>query len=707
MKGKRLLFCIFSIFFTVCVQAVPARPGYYKLIQPDGSSINARLTGDEFFKLLTTETGSAIIKDRDGWYSYAFFTEDGRRYSSGIHVSDRLSPAAAEARNIPYTRMKQQASEQRALRGSLNQNRIANGIDTKAGSGKIKALIILAQFSDLKFNYGKSNFENMLTKEGYDYNGATGSALDYFKAQFGDSKEFEFVVSDIVTLSHGYAYYGENGDNGLDKRAAEAVAEACKLVDAKMNFSEFDTDDDGEVDNVFLFVAGRDEAEGAGDDHIWSHQWYLADGAGIKLSLDGKILNKYAVSTEISLDENGQDCFTTIGTFCHEFSHTLGLSDMYDTDYEDSEGTSIGLWGRISIMDYGSYNNGGNTPPNYCALELDTVGVGNCLTLETGEVTLLPLSQEKSYYKMASDVPGEYWLFECRDNLGWDEYLGGRGLLIYHIDKSLQKAGYSDTYQMNMTAAKRWYYNEVNCWPKHQCAYLAECVQGTGSISQVFWPNGSRNAFSGNTTPAFQHWSGRSSELSILNIRNTGDGVSFTVAGPISIGKVEPFQDAAIVQWSMAGGGAETLSYISLTGSDGQVIEGDVEPYSTGLYSYTFEGLSEKTTYSVKVSTKKGGSGDCVESEFTTKAFYNDGYPFIYLNSADRDSEGYFVWGSQMPLRVFNARNCARVSWTFEGRDIEDDGSGYWTVKNDGLLKAYIDYQDGSSEIISKRITVK
>ena len=707
MKGKSVLFCIFFILCTVCAQAVPARPGYYKLIQPDGSSINARLTGDEFYKLLTTETGSAIIKDRDGWYSYACFTEDGRRYSSGVHVSDRLSPAAAEARNIPHTLMKQQAAEQRALRGSLNQKRIANGIDTKAGSGKIKALIILAQFSDLKFKYGKSNFNNMLTQEGYDYNGATGSALDYFKAQFGDSKEFEFVVSDIVTLSRGYAYYGENGDNGLDKRAAEAVAEACKLVDAKVDFSEFDIDNDGEVDNVFLFVAGKDEAEGAGDDHIWSHQWYLADGAGIKLTLDGKIVNNYAVSTEISLDDNGHERFTTIGTFCHEFSHTLGLSDMYDTDYEDSEGTSVGLWGRISIMDYGSYNNGGNTPPNYCALELDMVGIGNCLTLETGEVSLLPLSQEKSYYKMASDIPGEYWLFECRDNQGWDEYLGGSGLLIYHIDKSLQNAGYSDTYQMNMTASKRWYYNEVNCWPKHQCAYLAECVPGTGSISQVFWPNGSRNAFSGKTTPAFLHWSGRSSELSILNIRNTGNGVSFTVAGPISIGKVETFQDAAIVQWSMAGGNAETLSYISLSSPEGQDIEISVKPYSTGLYSYTFEGLSEKTTYSVKVSTKKGGSGDSVESEFTTKSFYNDGYPFIYLNSADRDSEGYFVYGSQLPLRVFNARNCVNVRWTFDGRDIEDDGSGYWTVKNDGLLKAYIDYQDGSNEIISKRITVK
>ena len=132
-------------------------------------------------------------------------------------------------------------------------SRVAPG--TKAGGTTKKALVILAQFDDLKFRFGRDNFVNMLTQEGYSYGGATGSALDYFNDQFEGSVDFEFTVSPVVTLSKGYAYYGENNkDNTADLRAHEAVAEACRMLDAQIDFSQFDGDNDGEVDNVFVFV---------------------------------------------------------------------------------------------------------------------------------------------------------------------------------------------------------------------------------------------------------------------------------------------------------------------------------------------------------------------------------------------------------------------------------------------------------------------
>ena len=49
-----------------------------------------------------------------------------------------------------------------------------------------------------------------------------------------------------------------------------------------------------------------------------------------------------------------------IGTFCHEYSHTLGLPDFYDTDYEDNGGVAAGMWTATSLMDGGNYNNLGN-----------------------------------------------------------------------------------------------------------------------------------------------------------------------------------------------------------------------------------------------------------------------------------------------------------------------------------------------------------
>lgn len=707
MRIRRVFILILSLLMSLSAMGIPARKGIYTMSQPDGSTFSARLQGDEFIKILTTIDGSAIIQDTDGWYSYAYYDALGGKHSSGVHVGTNSGGiAAAASRSIPYSTLNRQAAQMRALRSRISSSRSSAAPPTRADASKKKALIVLAQFKDLKFRYGRSNFVNMLTAPGYSYNGAQGSALDYFNDQFGSSADFEFTVSDIVTLPKGYAYYGANDAKGHDEHAAEVVSDACKLLDDKIDFSQFDLDRDGEVDNVFVFVPGTDEAEGADEDHIWSHQWYLYDGAGIRLNLDGKLINSYAISTEISHDlSTWKEIFTTIGTFCHEYSHVLGLPDLYDTDYEDSDGQSDGVWGTLSLMDHGNFNNDGNTPPNFNALELELLGLGRKEDLALGSWTLKPISEEKRFFRANSDTSGEYWLFECRDKSGWDKYIGGSGMLIYHIDRSKRNTGYSTTYERDLTAEMRWIYNEINCRPSHQCVDLIECVPSTKSVSQVFWPSGTRTSFTKDTTPAFKHWSGKSPEFSILNIKRVDNSVSFSVAGPISINSIEAFQDAAIIQWNMAGS-SEAFSYISISGPSGKWEEVSVKPYQDGLYSYTIEGLSEKTTYKLMVSTKPGRQGTTVDGEFTTKSYYSDGYPFIYLNSADRTSEGYFVKGSQMPLRVYNAKNAVKVSWTFNGSPVEDDGSGYWTVRSEGTLRAYVDYTDGTTDVLAKKISI-
>ena len=96
-----------------------------------------------------------------------------------------------------------------------------------------------------------------------------------------------------------------------------------------------------------------------------------------------------------------------------------------------------------------------------------------------------------------------------------------------------------------------------------------------------------------------------------------------------------------------------------------------------------------------------------VTSDFTTKKYYSDGYPFIYLNSSERNSDGSFKKGGRMPLRVFNARGAAHVDWIFSDSVLTTDGSGYYTVQGNGTIKAVVDYEDGSTDVITKQITVK
>ncbi|MBO4923331.1 MAG: M6 family metalloprotease domain-containing protein [Bacteroidales bacterium] len=716
---KRIVFLSLLLLLTVSlrVSAIPARNIPMTVRQPDGSELRIIISGDEFYRMVRTEDGCAVTQGEDGYWYYAAYDINGAKRSSGVRVSslNGATAAAGAARIIPYGTLRAAAAGRRAAVNRLRaEHRFRVSPGTKAGAVSRKAIIILAQFTDLGFKFGRNDFVNMLTQKGYSYGGAQGSAMDYFNDQFEGACDFEFIVSPVITLSKGYAYYGENDSQGLDKRPHEAVAEACRLVDAQIDFSQFDGDGDGEVDNVFVFVAGHDEAEGASPAHIWSHQWYL-DEAGLRLNLDGTKINSYAISTELTYDfDHGthKEIFTGIGTFCHEYSHALGLWDLYDTDGEDSGGlyefgdekSRGAVWGYTSLMDHGNYNNNGNTPPNYNAMELWSLGLGNAETLEIGQQILAPLCSQKRYFISETDAEGEYYFFECRAAEGWDSFVGGSGMLIYHYDASDNDAGYSTSERHNLTARERWWYNQANCNPDHPCFDLIEAIPIAKDVYSVFWPNGTHTSFNAGTTPAFVSWSGKEAEIGLNGISREGNFIKFTVTGSLSIEKVEEFQDAAIVLWTMLDQ-SESGSSISIEGGSLRK-EFTVKPYAPGSYSYTFEGLQPNTTYNVTVF-KPGDRKKSVSTSFTTKKYYKDGYPFIYLNSAERNPNGSFKKNCKMPLRVFNAPDAAKVTWDFGSNVLSTDGSGYYTVLGNGTLKAIIDYNNGTRDIISKTITVQ
>lgn len=705
---------LFLFTASLGVYAIPARNIPVTVRQPDGTELRIIVSGDEFYHTVTTEDGCAVTEGEDGYWYYAAYDFNGAQRSSGVRVDPRngATAAAAASRIVPHGTLLAEAGRRREAANRLRAaHRLRVSPDTKAGAPTRKAIIILAQFTDLTFKFERSVFVNMLTQKGYSYGGARGSALDYFNDQFEGACNFEFIITPVVTLSNGFAYYGQNNAQGFDKRAHEAVAEACRLVDDQIDFSQFDGDGDGEADNVFVFVPGPDEAEGASPTHIWSHQWYF-DEAGIRLNLDGTKINSYAISTELTKDfDYGtlKEIFTGIGTFCHEYSHALGLMDLYDTDRYDSGGlfefgdehSAGAVWGYTSLMDHGNYNDNGNTPPNYNAMELWTLGLGQAETLEFGQQALAPLSSQKRYFVAETDVAGEYYFFECRAAEGWDSFVGGSGMLIYHYDSSENDAGYSTSSRQNIKASERWLNNEVNCNPNHPCFDLIEAIPIATDVYSVFWPNGTHTSFSATSTPQFAYWSGRKSGLSLDSISKEGSFIKFYIT---SIRDVEVFQDGAIVQWGWNGDDVECT--VRITSSEGKSSEYKVKPYSENNYSYTFEGLNPDTKYTVTIF-ESNNIHNAAATEFTTKKYYKDGYPFIYLNSAERNSNGSFKKNGKMPLRVFNAPDAAKVTWDFGSNVLSTDGSGYYTVLGNGTLKAIIDYNNGTRDIISKTITVQ
>lgn len=719
-----LAFLIAAAVFQM--EAAPARKGLMMLTQPDGSAFGLYLQGDEFTKIRTTSGGHAIIQGEDGWWYYAVYDSDGLRRSSGHRVgSGAPSEVLDRSTAVPYGMLSERARSRRTETARFADDdaerfRRFAAMQTKSDSRIKHGLVILAQYKDISFKHTREDFIRLLTEEGYDLNGATGSAIEYFNAQFEGKVKFDFDVSNIVTLPFNRTYYGSNASDGTDKAAAEMIRDACNLADAETDFSLYDDDGDGMVDNVFVFFAGSDEADGAPEECIWSHAWYVYSGAGITLELDGKKIDRYACTSEISrrYTANGRydEYLSGIGTFCHEYSHTFGLPDFYDTNYDEAGGWAAGLWGCTSLMDSGNGNNNGNTPPNYNAIEREILGLGEAIPIEEdGQYSLSPVHQSNEFYRMDTDTDDEYFLFECRIESGWDAYIGGSGMLVYHIDRAKGQI-------------RRWNVtNEVNADASHQCADLIEADSRkdsfadrneyaglSGNVKGVFFPYGDVTSLGPDSKPGLTYWSGGQGKQSLTGIKKVGNVVIFNVVGsseestPPDVRNMvhDAFCDGAVVSFesSRPFDGEAKVIWGRTTAAEADTLS--LKPYGTGRYALVLDGLESAKTYSVTASFCIGeAEGEAVTISFMTRKKPVVEWPYIYMGT-EGEEDGTFKVGSRIPLRAYNTSSAVSVFWTFDGKPVSRTSDGYFTIPSSGILKALITWEDGSTDILMKEITI-
>ena len=435
--------------------------------------------------------------------------------------------------------------------------------NTKAlGDVDLHALVILAEYDDVRFVHTADEFKNTLINK-------EKSAKQYFKDQLG--VDLDIVVVGPVVADRNRSHYGTNNSEGRDSHPGEFIAGICEKADELVDFSLFDDNGDGFVDNIYVFYAGEDESqqkakpngEMENSNFMWAHSWTLKESDyGKTITLDGVQINAYACSSELyrNYDSTGDfnDVIAPIGTFCHEHSHIFGLSDLYDTDYEKSGGIAAGTWGKTALMDNGNYNDNGATPPNYNAIDLETVGKLVPEELAAGRYTLLPLGTAGAKtYRITNPLnKDEYYLFECRVDSGWDEFIGGKGLLVYHIDKSNAYSTMSETLNKEITSDLRWIpYNQINCRPDHQCADLIEAdgrddnspsSTSKSDISGIFFPQPGATAIGGKANIKMAYWDGSVSSLSVNEISFENGQVSFLVKNedsPIPPEPVDPPAD--------------------------------------------------------------------------------------------------------------------------------------------------------------------
>lgn len=384
----------------------------------------------------TLEDGSVVAVERRGSAGYSWWqAADGRRFEETscktLRPIDTTAPAIRRAMN---------ASTEDGL-----------GAYGKSGMGVIKSLgspaipVVLIAFSDMDFlkEDDAAKIDRFLNEEGYkDEQFAVGSVADYFLINSGGQFHPRFEVLTKVTLSKGYKYYGAHLDSDNDARCNEAIKEAVSLAEAQgVDFSKYATD--GYAPLISFIHAGPGEQEDYGDDYgdfFWAH--FTPSPIQAKTA----IFSSYLISNETlrDFDEAGnvtQEKLTGIGTFCHEFSHALGIPDTYDVNHDKGgEANTPGYW---DVMDY-QFMYDGYRPMEYNAYERSMLGWTKVVDLNhenaCGRFNLQPLSTQNPDGNVAYRIvnprnPNEYYILENRQkNAFYQEALLGSGLLVWHID---------------------------------------------------------------------------------------------------------------------------------------------------------------------------------------------------------------------------------------------------------------------------------
>ena len=520
-----------AVLATLPANAKPAKHGIVMQEQPDGTVLPVRLMGDEHAHRTFSEDGYLLMEDASGFMTYATVDANGEIVASSRRAvaADKRTDAdksflrnldkeamTAQVEAIDVDRREQRNATMNARRAKANRQGKINsqGINLLfsdfPSEGVQKALVILVEYQDVSFSMSdpQDYFYRMLNENGFSQNGNNASARDYFCQNSNNKFQPDFDVYGPVKLKNNRSYYGGNDYYGNDNHPEEMVIEACQQLDATVDFSQYDDDGDGYIDNVYVFYAGKGEADGGGNSTVWPHSWNVTN-TGAKYYFDNVLLDRYACSNEIDNTTQKPD---GIGTFVHEFSHVMGLPDLYSTAYNNA--FTPGAW---SVLDYGPYNNNGCTPPNYSIFERYALGWMEPAKFEgtgTFPKTLEPITTNNGYLVKTTNNK-EFILIEVRNQEGFDTYLPNSGMLVWRIDYD-QTAWKNNT--VNNTAARQRVDLIEADNIKSDYSVAGDCFPGTANVT----------AFTRSTTPAFTTRLGRSMNVELDNISLNNDGtVSF------------------------------------------------------------------------------------------------------------------------------------------------------------------------------------
>ncbi len=550
---KKLFALLTCAAAALLLHAVPAHRMAVNVAQPDGDSLTISLVGDEYYHYNTTIDGYTVVNTGHGW-EYARLA--GQRLSStGVlaHNASRRSASeqallASLGRHLTDRAQVESGLQARRARDARNQRPNREPV---VDYSSFRGLIVLINFNDKSFLMDDPHafYDDMVNTKGFTgyytgtswwnrrFNECYGSMRDYFSDQSMGVFDPQFDVVGPVDVPYSCRECGDN--------YSTIFRAALDAIDDQVDFTRYDSDSNGEIDMVFFMVAGYAASySGNSDDYLWPHMSYLygrdpQSGYYYYLQYDGMYMGRYASSTEIyGWESYGMTGAAGIGTMCHEFSHVLGLPDLYDTDYSSGGGQSNdpGDW---DVMAGGSHADQGRNPVGYSLWERHELGWTEPQAINhAGNYELTDVSKSNQGYVMATPVAGETFYFENRQQSKWDSALPGHGMLVARVDRTNQDI---------------WDSNRVNANPSHN---YYELVRSGGSAERTTFPGPSGvTALSQDTDPALLTWNGTPCDFALSNIAETGGKITFTVVAEQQMDNVvEDFETMPLTTDPMATG---------------------------------------------------------------------------------------------------------------------------------------------------------
>lgn len=297
--------------------------------------------------------------------------------------------------------------------------------------------VLIGKYSDAKMVQEDAPQE--LQKELFDGPWPTSTMREYYLENSYNQFEVTGTVYGWIQAAEPESLYtGPDGTYGMGGYAQRFVRELIDSVDADVNFADYDNDGDGVVESIIIVHSGLGQenfGSSSPQNHIWSHSSNLSEPY-VTNDVNGNGLTVKIIHYIIQPAINFDGTLISIGVFCHEFGHAIGLPDLYDTDYS-SEG--IGDWG---LMGGGSWNTP-SSPSQFCAWSKEQMGWLTPRVIREDEdfVQLTSVEDHPDALKLwyQGDPLNQYFLLENRQKIGSDKNLHGTGMLIWHVDNSIKR----------------------------------------------------------------------------------------------------------------------------------------------------------------------------------------------------------------------------------------------------------------------------